>query len=75
VDITAINTVDRYEEFADLAITRFKDIVIQCNGSVNGIDLELKKEAERIFYEAAGSGYKRKLMKALATVSLKHIEN
>ncbi len=71
--IYAVSSVSQPEDFLDAVIKRLEAIVLYYGGDVEGLRSRMKSEGQRILNENAGMGFRRDLMKALATLALERM--
>lgn len=72
--IEAVTTLCEREVFLAQAVERLGQLVAHCMGDVNGLEDRLRIEGDKILFDHVGSGYRRLLMKRLATVALDRLE-
>jgi hypothetical protein len=73
--IAELTTVDGPEEFLEEAAHRFSLLVEQQGVPSNGLRHELRKNGRSILELHAGSGFRRPLMKQLASITLRRLED
>jgi hypothetical protein len=61
-------------DFMQRVVTRLVQLVDHCGGNASGLEARLLAEGEGALAAHAGSGYRRVLMKRLATMAAEHIE-
>lgn len=71
--IQAVCSISQPEHFLEAAINRFEKLVAHCGGSVTGLRKRMQLEGYKILNQNAGMGYRRDLMKVLATLALEKI--
>jgi hypothetical protein len=72
--IEAVSSVPDPEAFLEAVTSRFEDLIVHCGGRVDGVRARFAREGKRILERSAGAGYRRALMKQLATLTLTHLE-
>jgi len=71
--VTAVNTVQKPEYFLSQVIDNFERIILHCGGNVDGFRQNTQFQGNSILRKNAGSGYRRELLKMLATFALEQI--
>jgi len=72
--IDAVTTAAEPDDFLRGAVTRFVQLVGHCGGDAGGLEAELMDAGNEELMEQAGSGYRRPLMKRLATISHRRLD-
>jgi hypothetical protein len=62
------------DRFADEAVTAFERAARHCGAAPTGLDEELRRAAQDAVKRNAGAGFRRLLMKRLATLTLRAID-
>lgn len=68
--VQAISAVREPEDFLEQAIERYSQIVRKLGGNTDGLGDKLLEDGQMVLNNNVGSGYKRELVKVLASISL-----
>ncbi|HID31056.1 MAG TPA: hypothetical protein EYP19_13785 [Desulfobacterales bacterium] len=71
--IHALSSVTQPKDFLHAVIEKFEAVVLHCGGDIGGLRSRMSEEGQRILSENAGMGFRRDLMKALATLALERM--
>jgi hypothetical protein len=69
LDIEQVTAVGSPEDFLDSAAERLAELAIACGAEVDGLHQRLLSAGRAVLEENAGTGYRRPLMKALASLT------
>lgn len=72
--VGAVSSAPGPDEFAELAIERLVQIVQDCGGQTTGLAEAMAVLAARVLEENAGTGYRRMLMRGLASLAIQRLE-
>jgi hypothetical protein len=72
--VEELSTTDGPDAFVEASIARFAELIGHCGGDGTAAQVELSTRGRAVLERNAGSGYRRELMKLLATVSLQYIK-
>jgi hypothetical protein len=72
--VGAVSTAGGPDEFAQLAIDRLVQIVTESGATSEGLRAQMAEHAQTVLTENASAGYRRRLMKALASLALRRLE-
>ena len=72
--VEAVGTVAGHEEFLEGAIGVFGRLVDGCGGEAGGLAEAMRADGARVLAEQAGAGYRRPLMKRLASLALERLD-
>ncbi len=72
--IEALSATKDRDDFLQLASRRIVELVNHCGGQGSSLEARLVSEGRSILVAQAGSGYRRVLMKRLASIAAEHLE-
>ena len=73
LSIEEVSTVKSPEKFLEETIKKLIAIVEQCHGSIDNLPSAMRITGERVLHANAGMGYRRPLVKALASIALQRL--
>lgn len=75
LNVAQASTVASPEEFLEQCVVRYEQLARQCGHEPNGLAEILRRRGTDVLESNAGSGYRRPLMKSLASTTLQHLEH
>lgn len=73
LQLEQVNTAAEPEQFLEQSINRLCAVVELCGASAQGLDIMMNRRGTVVLDDDAGTGYRRDLMKRLATLAIEQI--